>query len=115
MDYRSGYQFWKRYLPKLSTGGRVGGLGGGWLKGGVEELESTGSYERLCGQRFPPAAFFGSFLVRSQEMNKKQLYAQNFQYVKNHPFALRQTGEAVSEITSPERNRRDGASGDAPA
>ena len=48
-------------------------------------------------------------------MNKKQFYAQNFQYVKNHPFALRQTGEAVSEITSPERNRRDGANGDAHA
>ena len=60
---RTGFQFWNRFPPSLRRG-PGGGLGGGWLKGGVVVLVSAGSHERLCGQRLPPAAFFGSFLVR---------------------------------------------------
>ena len=48
---------------------RERGLGGGWLKVGAEEPVNFCSIERPCGQRLPPDAFFGSFLVRVQEMN----------------------------------------------
>ena len=57
--------------------GPGGGLGGGRLKTGVERAEHGGSNERFCGQRLPTAAFFGSFLVRTQEMNTLQAFERS--------------------------------------
>ena len=53
------------------------GLGGGRLKVGLLMEIYLRSNDRLCGQRLPPAAFFGSFLVRTQEMNTRQVFEQD--------------------------------------
>jgi hypothetical protein len=58
----------KRFLAsfRLPPGGESGGRAAQRRAGNV----GFGSgIERLCGQHLPPAAFFGSFLVRVQEMN----------------------------------------------
>ena len=60
--------------------GPGGGLGGGRLKTGVERAKNRGSNERFCGQRLPTAAFFGSFLVRTQEMNTLQVFEQSEEF-----------------------------------
>ena len=58
----------KRFQPVLRR--KAGwGSGGGRLKDGVEVLVFLCGDERLCRSAPPPAAFFGYFLVRTQESN----------------------------------------------
>ena len=69
----------KRFQPVLRR--KAGwGSGGGRLKDGVEVLVFLCGNERLCRSAPPPAAFFGYFLVRTQESDTYPLLERYDKY-----------------------------------
>ena len=72
--------YYKIDKEQAFDGGREGVWGEGGSKPGVERAKNRGSNERFCGQRLTPAAFFGSFLVRTQEMNTLQVFEQSEEF-----------------------------------
>ena len=63
-------------ITAVSSTGAWWGSGGGRLKDGVEVSVFLCADERLCRSAPPPAAFFGYFLVRTQESNTYPLLEQ---------------------------------------
>ena len=65
-------------IEKSLDGGRVGV----WGRAAQSWGRSAGLHRQLrktLRSAHPPAAFFGSFLVRTQEMNTRQIYGLNHQ------------------------------------